>query len=937
MRQKLHNILFSIFFLTCFLSLQAAEKSGNIIITARFRTESEVSGAQMQGGSFVDGKRKFIYALEGAVAILLQNGDTLKYTTTDRDGLGLFKDVPYGKYALQISHVGYEPFKTEFEHSTSRSSIDAFLSEKGLVLEAIKVKGSIPLVIKRGDTLVVNPVAVETKQGAAAIEIIKQVPGIELTESGGLTVYGEPLRRSYVGGSTLFGTGVLTALKNLDADLVKNIEFYDEEEFAGMVNGRSEKRRVKVMNIETTRKLLSSLNGHLFAGIGKDLENGSSDDGKVRYKGGASFNLFSEKLIVNADGYLNNVGLSSSRANFQNSLLSRRGVGENRLAAANLQLEYLKGDPYKEGSSITLWYNYNLNEYSNESIESREYFPNESYTWRKYNSEQESNTVRNAHNFHLGYKKTGGKKKIRYWSWGHTMLFEDNKNSSYSNMYDASDKLERFVSDTSLLKEKSWSITESLNLVTALKAISSVNATLSFGENDGNSVRSVDENGMERVFESSPVGSHLTANASMKFNLFSFKVGSEEANGFVGGELDINYNKAKKRHFRYNIADGLSTFDESNSYNYSSNNWENSLFVTASFVPQKRTSTGAVRTSQLHFGVKQVLINDENLLFSKQSKKSYYLPDGNVSLYFGDFGIYYRLNSTVPSLEQLRDYVDDTNPLYLRVGNPDLKATYSHYLTFDYESGNSFDDVSYYTLSLMGSIRQNAVVPYSVYYVESAELPVEGGYAVMPGVTVESYKNVRSEKEVRLSFNYSNRFPAIKTKFTLYTNGRYSTRYSYVQDILNETDTYAAQLMLETYTSYKWMNLKLRSSTGYTFSANSAKNNYEYFNQYLQATLEVTLFNVWNIGAGYNLVFNKPLGTTQSIINRNNILNATTGVTLFKGRLTAGISVFDIFDSSTDFTTMLYSDYIQNSWTATFGRYISFDVVFNLRKSRFKE
>ena len=158
-----------------------------------------------------------------------------------------------------------------------------------------------------------------------------------------------------------------------------------------------------------------------------------------------------------------------------------------------------------------------------------------------------------------------------------------------------------------------------------------------------------------------------------------------------------------------------------------------------------------------------------------------------------------------------------------------------------------------------------------------------------------------------------------------------------VQDILNETDTYAAQLMLETYTSYKWMNLKLRSSTGYTFSANSAKNNYEYFNQYLQATLEVTLFNVWNIGAGYNLVFNKPLGTTQSIINRNNILNATTGVTLFKGRLTAGISVFDIFDSSTDFTTMLYSDYIQNSWTATFGRYISFDVVFNLRKSRFKE
>lgn len=936
MRQKLHNILFSIFFLTCFLSLQAAEKSGNIIITARFRTESEVSGAQMQGGSFVDGKRKFIYALEGAVAILLQNGDTLKYTTTDRDGLGLFKNVPYGKYALQISHVGYEPFKTEFEHSTSRSSIDAFLSEKGLVLEAIKVKGSIPLVIKRGDTLVVNPVAVETKQGAAAIEIIKQVPGIELTESGGLTVYGEPLRRSYVGGSTLFGTGVLTALKNLDADLVKNIEFYDEEEFAGMVNGRVESRKVKVMNIETTKQLLSSLNGHLFAGVGKDLKNGESEE-RLRYKGGTSFNLFSDKFMINADAYMNNVGLSSSMANYQSALLSGKGVGERRLAAANVQLSYLKGDAYKEGSALSLGYAYNFNEYTNESIQSREYFPNESYQWRRYASEQTYSSIGNAHNVSLGYRKNGGEKFAAIFTWNHLMQFEDNENNSYTEMYDASDKLETFVSDTSFLKEKNWVISESLFLLTAMKTLSSVNANISFGKNDGSSIRTVDENGMERVFESSPIGEHFNAAAQVDFNLLSFKFKSERSNGYIYGGINIRYNKAKKKHFRYDIADGTTTFDESNSYHYSNNNWENLFFVRASLTPDRRASSGIVKANQLKFGVKQVLISDVNRLFDNRSKKSYYLPEGDLSLNFGDFGISYSVSSSVPSLEQLREYVDDTNPLYLRVGNPNLKASYLHALNLQYNKGYSFSDVTYWNLYLKGSIRQNSVAPYNVYYVESTELPIGEGYKVQPGVTVESYKNVKNEKEVDLAFNYSNRFPAIKTKFTLYTNGRYSTRYSYVQDILNETDTYAAQLMLETYTSYKWMNLKLRSSTGYTFSANSAKNNYEYFNQYLQATLEVTLFNVWNIGAGYNLVFNKPLGTTQSIINRNNILNATTGVTLFKGRLTAGISVFDIFDSSTDFTTMLYSDYIQNSWTATFGRYISFDVVFNLRKSRFKE
>lgn len=915
----------------------AQKKSGAVIVTVLCRSDVQLSGQKLYSVvAKSDGLTEYLYGLTGAVAILKHNGDTVKYTMADNDGICVFKNIPYGKYALDISHIGYESFKTELEHTTSKSTVDAFLSESGLLLESIKVKGSIPLVIKRGDTLVVNPAAVQTKQGAAAIEIIKQVPGIELEEGGGLTIYGEPLRRSYVGGSTLFGTGVLTALKNIDAELVKNIKFYDEDEYAGVVNGRVESRKVKVMNIETTKQLLSSLNGHLFAGVGKDLKNGESEE-RLRYKGGTSFNLFSDKFMINADAYMNNVGLSSSMANYQSALLSGKGVGERRLAAANVQLSYLKGDAYKEGSALSLGYAYNFNEYTNESIQSREYFPNESYQWRRYASEQTYSSIGNAHNVSLGYRKNGGEKFAAIFTWDHLMQFEDNENNSYTEMYDASDKLETFVSDTSFLKEKNWVISESLFLLTAMKTLSSVNANISFGKNDGSSIRTVDENGMERVFESSPIGEHFNAAAQVDFNLLSFKFKSERSNGYINGGINIRYNKAKKKHFRYDIADGTTTFDESNSYHYSNNNWENLFFVRASLTPGRRASSGIVKANQLKFGVKQVLISDVNRLFDNRSKKSYYLPEGDLSLNFGDFGISYSVSSSVPSLEQLREYVDDTNPLYLRVGNPNLKASYLHALNLQYNKGYSFSDVSYWNLYLKGSIRQNSVAPYNVYYVESTELPIGEGYKVQPGVTVESYKNVKNEKEVDLAFNYSNRFPAIKTKFTLYTNGRYSTRYSYVQDILNETDTYAAQLMLETYTSYKWMNLKLRSSTGYTFSANSAKNNYEYFNQYLQATLEVTLFNVWNIGAGYNLVFNKPLGTTQSIINRNNILNATTGVTLFKGRLTAGISVFDIFDSSTDFTTMLYSDYIQNSWTATFGRYISFDVVFNLRKSRFKE
>ena len=166
--------------------------------------------------------------------------------------------------------------------------------------------------------------------------------------------------------------------------------------------------------------------------------------------------------------------------------------------------------------------------------------------------------------------------------------------------------------------------------------------------------------------------------------------------------------------------------------------------------------------------------------------------------------------------------------------------------------------------------------------------------------------------------------------------GSYSNKYSYVKEQLNETDTYSAQLMLAANTSLKWLNLSLHSSTGYSSSSNSLRDNYNYFNQSLKATLNFTILKVWYLTGAYNFILNKPTGNTQGILNRNNILNAATGLNLFKGRLKAGVSVFDIFDSSTDFSTMAYSDYIQNTWTPSFGRYWSFDLVFNLRANKFQ-
>ena len=111
--------------------------------------------------------------------------------------------------------------KLDVNHTSSNTKVYVKMEEGGFLLDEIKVQGNIPLLIAKGDTLVVNPSAVQTQQGAAAIEIIKQVPGIEITSSGSIIAFGELLRRTYVGGSTLFGRNVLSGLINLDADYLE--------------------------------------------------------------------------------------------------------------------------------------------------------------------------------------------------------------------------------------------------------------------------------------------------------------------------------------------------------------------------------------------------------------------------------------------------------------------------------------------------------------------------------------------------------------------------------------------------------------------------------------------------------------------------------------------------------------------------------------------
>ena len=71
------------------------------------------------------------------------------------------------------------------------------------------------------------------------------------------------------------------------------------------------------------------------------------------------------------------------------------------------------------------------------------------------------------------------------------------------------------------------------------------------------------------------------------------------------------------------------------------------------------------------------------------------LPNGRFQYTFGrgrTFTADYRTRVNAPSVSQLQPVVDNSNPLYIRSGNPDLRPEYTHTLNINYRT---FDQTTF--------------------------------------------------------------------------------------------------------------------------------------------------------------------------------------------------------------------------------------------------
>ncbi|WP_449437304.1 hypothetical protein [Pedobacter steynii] len=128
---------------------------------------------------------------------------------------------------------------------------------------------------------------------------MKKLPGIKVDKDGNVTNQGAPVTKIKVNGKDFFGTDVATAIKNLPADIIKNLQFIDDYGDQAKLTGIKTGEPEKVLNLTIQEDKKKGYFARAQGGVG------NSDRYNTSFRG----NSMKGERQLSFDGTVNNANL----------------------------------------------------------------------------------------------------------------------------------------------------------------------------------------------------------------------------------------------------------------------------------------------------------------------------------------------------------------------------------------------------------------------------------------------------------------------------------------------------------------------------------------------------------------------------------------------------------------------------------------------------
>jgi hypothetical protein len=919
-----------------------------LLCTAQFVTaQNKISG------KVVDAMNRL--PLPDATVTIINPVDSaaVGFAVVDKTGLFEIKNLSKGNYILGITYTGYSPFKKNLDITQSQFVISldtVFMSLDTNMMTSVVVQAP-PITIKK-DTIEFRASSFKTKPNATVEDLLKKLPGVEVDKEGTITAQGEEITKVYVDGKEFFLNDPKLATKNLSSDMVESVQVFDDMSDQAKFTKIDDGSRKRTINIKLKKDRKKGIFGRNSASLG------TSD----RYEASTSFNIFNNTRQISILGGANNI----NKLGFTNNDLvtsmggmgsvrggrsggggggggGRGGGGGGRSTDNGNTKSWSTGINFRDewGHKIDFSGSYFVSHTSNSNYSEsyrQNFFANDSASYTNSISNTRNNNTNHRVGFRLEYlidsmnsllitpnlslqkgqsssdeslvtQATNPKVSFKAIE-GESHRSSDRDGSSFTN-----DLLFRH-------RFRKPGRTFTIGWNTAL------NGTDGHGLNTSPySFYNADSTTPSRIDNRQQRNDQLTRSFN---NTISSSV-TEMIDSSMVWEINYAYtiNKSNSDRDTYDYDSTTQQFDSVNKplTNYFENVFTASRLGTNFRIKKKKYDYqfgGAVNFASL-----ENLSNRATTGKDSTMRQTYTNFFPNASFNYNpaprkNLRLNYRGSTRAPSISQLQDVWDVSNPLNVRTGNPDLKQEFTHNLNINYSTFN-LTNFLYLNMQVGATIVSNKIVN-SISKLDDA-------------VQLTRPENLNGAQSLNFSGTIGIPLKKVTTgrrspvNLNLTSSLRYNRDVSKLYDVTNYNYTRSlGQRLSFNYFIQDKLDLQANASFNYNDAKYSVQEtlNYKYFDHHYSLDVTYTMFKKIMINSDFDYYINtgRASGFNQPIP----LWNAYISCLLFKkqnGEIR--ISGVDLLNQNKSINRSVGDNYIEDTYTRVLQRYFFVSFMYNFK------
>ncbi len=894
--------------------------------------------------------------LIGANVLLIHLPDSVRSgVAADAQGAFQFDNVMPGRYLLDASFVGYQRLRRALTVGSEPLRLGTLgLAAGGVQLKNVVVTAEAKLAQQKGDTTQFNARAFKTNPDATAGDLLQKMPGVTVGTDGKVQAQGETVQQVLVDGKPFFGTDPDAVLKNLPADAIDKIEVFDQRSEQSRFSGFDDGNTTKTINVVTKAAYRNGSFGRVVGGVGPQGAHDAALTDAARYRLNGNLNNFHGDQRISVLAQSNNVNEQNFGTDDLLGVVGNSNRGGNGRGG---------GGPGGGGSSAG---NFLVNQ-SGGITKTNALGLNYSNTWNK------KTELTGSYFFNRADNRVLSNTQRAYVTAAGSTYNQDANTGSLNTNHRFNLRLEHQLdSANSLLftPRLSYQLNDGTSTLRGLTARGGV-AQSQINTDYAAKYQGVNTGGnllLRHRFRRA--GRTASLNVSGGYNnkngnsdLLTTNTGSSAANlnqhsdlkqygGNVGANLayteplsktdqlqgNVNLNYAPNNSEKYTLDYADADRRTSRLDTALSNVFQNYYLTQAGglswrhVTPKYQASVGvAGQYSELMSTAQFPRVGTGNYTFVNL------LPQAMLNYRFSrqrNLRIFYRTNTNPPSISQLQAVVNNSNPLQLTIGNPNLRQEYGHSAVLRYSASNLAASSNFFAL-LAGSYTQNPIANRTLVAARDTTVTPEGaGPVTLPaGGQITQPVNLSQAYNLRTQASYGRPITALKTNVNLNLNASYTQNPGIVNGGLNyaRTPAVGAGVVLSSNISPRLdFTLSTTATQSYVRNTLQTRLNSSYYAQVSRLRLG------WIVGPGINIqtdLTHQAYSGLSAGYNQQYILwNASLGKKVFPGqRGEIKLYAFDILGQNRSIQRNVTEAYYEDVRTTILQRYFMLMFTYNIR------